>query len=65
MKVVMLKIIGTILAMAAGSFVSVVIFIAASISTKVAMTCIVLIIAMMVVLIGFIWGDKPKEEIEE
>ena len=65
MKVVICKLIATIIALGAGAFVSVVIFAAASISTKVALTCIVIIIAFMVMAMGFIWGDKTREKIEE
>lgn len=61
---VFIKLLVSLVTVAAGTFVAVVIFAAASISTKIAMTAIVLTIVLEMMSLGFIWGDKPKEEIE-
>ena len=62
---VFIKLLVSLVTVAAGTFIAVVIFAAASISTKIAMTAIVLTIALEMMSLGFIWGDDPKHHKEE
>jgi hypothetical protein len=62
MKLAIIKLLATLVTVAAGTFVAVVIFIASSIATKIAMVSIVIIIAFEITIIGFIWDNKHKND---